>query len=172
MFELEIGLQMKQYVCIFIAKETENESFILTVELGITEQSTLNTVFFTVWTFWDTVLKTYHPAAVLTSILHEICHPPPSHLTELPFYMSSWFLMCLPQRREPREIHTAKYEAWDGAKKKRQCFLYLTFFLSCPSIASSFPLLSVKMGKINCFQSSWLNGVHRARTEFWQMTQI
>lgn len=58
-------------------------------------------------------------------------------------------------------------------EKKEETELSLFNILFLMSLfASNLPLLSVKMGKINCFQSSWLNGVNRARTEFWQMTQI
>lgn len=146
----------------------------LTVKLGITEQSTLNTVFFFHCLNIPRHCVTDSPSCSCFDI-HSPRNLPPSPLTP---DRAAFLHVKLISHVSP----TKKRTAWDphckvwsmrrGKKKKRQCFLYLTFFLSCPSIASSFPLLSVKMGKINCFQSSWLNGVHRARTEFWQMTQI
>lgn len=124
--------------------------------------------YFSIWIFWIVVLfVSCHPVAILTSVLHNIYSPSPD---TWPVYstcqLDVWCLLC---RVETDQMFSMMHEA---CRKTGDSFLYSTFASSCLFIASNFLQVSVKMSKINCFQSSWLNGVHPARTEFWQMTQI
>ena len=69
----------------------------------------------------------YHPAVVLTSILHYICHPSPSHLTyNCIIACQFYFFMCLLCRALWQQITSGKHETWKEGKI-RQIMLYLSF---------------------------------------------